>query len=57
MGRAVRLKEEVGIASWYGPGCQGRETASGESFHQGKMTAAHPSLPIGTRAKVTNLES
>lgn len=48
---------EVGKASWYGPGFQGHETASGEAFDQKEMTAAHPSLPMGTKAKVTNLEN
>jgi rare lipoprotein A (peptidoglycan hydrolase) len=49
--------KEVGEASWYGPGFQGNETANGETFDQKKMTAAHPSLPMGTRATVTNLEN
>lgn len=49
--------KEVGEASWYGPGFQGNETASGETFDQKKMTAAHPSLPMGTQATVTNLEN
>lgn len=49
--------KEVGEASWYGPGFHGRETASGETFDQRKMTAAHPSLPLGTEAEVTNLEN
>jgi rare lipoprotein A (peptidoglycan hydrolase) len=49
--------KEVGEASWYGPGFQGKETANGETFDQKEMTAAHPSLPMGTKAKVTNLEN
>lgn len=49
--------KEVGEASWYGPGFQGQETANGETFDQKAMTAAHPSLPMGTKAKVTNLEN
>lgn len=49
--------KEVGEASWYGPGFHGRETASGETFDQRKMTAAHPTLPLGTEAEVTNLEN
>jgi rare lipoprotein A len=49
--------KEVGEASWYGPGFQGKETANGETFDQDKMTAAHPSLPLGTKAEVTNLEN
>lgn len=48
--------KEIGEASWYGPGFQGLETASGETFDTNKMTAAHPSLPLGTKVKVTNLE-
>ena len=51
------VKKEFGEASWYGPGFHGQETASGETFNQKEMTAAHPSLPIGTKAKVTNLEN
>lgn len=50
-------RNEVGEASWYGPGFQGNETASGETFDQNKMTAAHPTLPMGTTAEVTNLEN
>jgi rare lipoprotein A (peptidoglycan hydrolase) len=47
---------EIGEASWYGPGFQGQETASGEIFDTKKMTAAHPSLPLGTKVEVINLE-
>jgi rare lipoprotein A len=43
-----------GLASWYGPGFQGRRTASGENFHSGAMTAAHRNLPFGTRVRVVN---
>lgn len=43
-----------GIASWYGPYFQGRQTASGERFEQEDFTAAHPSLPFDTYLKVTN---
>ena len=46
-----------GIASYYGPGFHGRPTAIGEIFDQHAMTAAHPSLPFGTKVKVTNLEN
>jgi rare lipoprotein A (peptidoglycan hydrolase) len=49
--------KEIGEASWYGPGFQGKETASGEAFDQKDLTAAHPSLPMGATAKVTNLEN
>ena len=51
------VHKEVGEASWYGPGFQGQETANGETFDQKDMTAAHPTLPMGTKAKVTNLEN
>jgi len=51
------VHKEVGEASWYGPGFQGKETANGETFDQKDMTAAHPTLPMGTKAKVTNLET
>lgn len=53
--RSVRT--EIGEASWYGPGFQGKETANGDIFDQTKMTAAHPSLPMGTKAQVTNLDN
>ena len=46
---------QTGIASWYGPGFHGKRTANGEIFDQYEITAAHPSLPLGTRAMVTNL--
>ena len=46
---------QVGVASWYGPGFHGNRTANGEIYDQYELTAAHPSLPLGTRAIVTNL--
>jgi rare lipoprotein A (peptidoglycan hydrolase) len=49
--------EQVGNASWYGPAQDGKETASGETFDQKKLTAAHPTLPLGSKAVVTNLET
>jgi rare lipoprotein A len=48
---------ERGEASWYGPGFHGEQTASGATFDQSKLTAAHPELPFGTRVTVTNLEN
>ena len=45
---------EVGIASWYGPGFHGRTTASGQRFDMYALTAAHKTLPFGTRVRVTN---
>lgn len=43
-----------GFASWYGPGFHGRRSASGERFNQNALTAAHRSLPFGTKVRVTN---
>lgn len=43
-----------GLASWYGPGFHGRQTASGETYNQNAMTAAHKSLAFGTRVRVTD---
>ena len=48
--------DNTGIASWYGPKFHGRRTANGEIFDMDLMTAAHPTLPMPVRAKVTNLE-
>ena len=45
----------IGEASWYGPGFQGKKTASGEIFDDSKLTAAHKTIPLGSKAKVTNL--
>lgn len=47
----------IGQASWYGPGFDGKLTASGEVFDQDKLTAAHKTLPLGSRARVTNLNN
>jgi rare lipoprotein A len=46
--------KQEGIASWYGREFDGRLTASGEVFDSSQMTAAHPTLPFGTRVVVTN---
>jgi rare lipoprotein A len=46
-----------GTASWYGPRFHGKKTASGEIYNQHKLTAAHKTLPLGTKARVTNLEN
>ena len=48
---------QVGTASWYGSYFEGKETASGEPFDMYDLTAAHPSLPLGTYVKVTNLRN
>ncbi len=52
---AVSEVDEVGTASWYGIAERGRPTASGEPMDPGQMTAAHPSLPFGTKVRVTDL--
>ncbi len=44
-----------GLASWYGARHHGKQTASGERFDQHALTAAHRSLPFGTRVRVTHL--
>jgi rare lipoprotein A (peptidoglycan hydrolase) len=46
---------QTGEASWYGAQHQGKQTASGTIFDQAGLTAAHPSLPFGSKIKVTNL--
>jgi rare lipoprotein A len=56
-GESANKKVIRGQASWYGPGFHGKKTASGEIFDQGKLTAAHKTLPLGTKAKITNLEN
>lgn len=48
---------EVGVASWYGLRFQGRETAGGEIYDMNTMTCAHPTLPMGTWLRVTNLRN
>jgi rare lipoprotein A len=45
----------LGTASWYGPGFDGNRTSSGEIYDQYDLTAAHQTLPLGTRVAVTNL--
>ena len=46
-----------GVASWYGPGFDGKLTANGEVFDTNKLTAAHQTLPFDTLVRVTNLEN
>jgi rare lipoprotein A len=48
---------QTGIASWYGPGFHGKPTASGTIYDQNDLTAAHQTLPLGTRVMVTALNS
>src|SRR5213592_2659050 len=53
--RAARA--EVGIASWYGKPHHGKPTASGEIYDMNSLTAAHRTLPFGTRVRVVNLKN
>jgi rare lipoprotein A len=55
--RADSRPYEVGTASWYGEDFDGKPTASGEPFNMYDLTAAHPTLPLGTYVKVTNLRN
>jgi len=48
---------QEGIASWYGEWFQGKETASGEPYDMHDFTAAHPTLPMGTFVRITNLRN
>lgn len=48
---------QVGTASWYGKQFEGKTTASGEPFDMHEFTAAHPTLPLGTYIRVTNLRN
>jgi rare lipoprotein A len=52
---ASRATAMHGQASWYGEPHHGRRTASGETFDMHRLTAAHPTLPLGTRLLVTNV--
>ena len=57
-GRANPSKPyQTGTASWYGERFQGKQTASGEPFDMRDFTAAHPTLPLGTFVRVTNLRN
>ena len=52
-GRVLEARE--GLASYYGPGFEGKTTASGTRFDMNAMVAAHPSYPFGTVLRVTNV--
>ena len=55
--KAKAKKTETGLASYYSRRFDGKTTASGETFSNKQLTAAHPSHPLGTRVRVTNLEN
>jgi rare lipoprotein A len=48
---------ERGVASWYGPTFHGGRTATGETYDMNTMTGAHPTLPLPTWVRVTNLQN
>src|SRR5271169_384664 len=52
-----RQPYQVGTASWYGEYFQGKATASGEPYEMHNLTAAHPTLPLGSWVRVTNLHN
>ncbi|MES1240364.1 MAG: septal ring lytic transglycosylase RlpA family protein [Acidobacteriota bacterium] len=54
---APAAASSLGRASWYGPEFQGSPTASGEPFDMNALTAAHPTLPLGSYARVKNLDN
>ncbi len=49
--------DKVGLASWYGPTFHGRMTANGEIFDKNALTAAHPTMPLPSYARVTNVKN
>jgi rare lipoprotein A len=53
----ARKVTETGKASYYADKFNGRKTANGEVFYNSKLTAAHKTLPFGTKVKVTNLRT
>ena len=53
----VLTRIRSGLASWYGDMFEGRQTASGRIFNQNELTAAHKTLPFGSKVKVTDLRS
>lgn len=59
-GEEIYLNTKIfqrGVASWYGPGFQGRTTASGEIYDMHKISAAHKTLPLGTVTRVINVSN
>lgn len=54
---AQQETDQTGKASYYADKFHGRKTANGERLDQGELTAAHPSLPMGSRLEVTNLHN
>ncbi|MCG7373467.1 MULTISPECIES: septal ring lytic transglycosylase RlpA family protein [Pseudomonas] len=55
--QAPKPFEQKGKASYYSQKFHGRETASGETFNNNTLVAAHKTLPLGSKVRVTNLEN
>jgi rare lipoprotein A len=53
----IETDKQKGIASYYGNSMHGRRTYSGEKYNKDSLTAAHRTLPMGTKVKVTNLKN
>lgn len=49
--------DEIGLASWYGADFHGKKTANGQTYDMYAVSAAHKTLPLGSRVRVTNLEN
>ena len=54
---SLSLSASAEVASWYGPGFQGRHTANGERFDQNALTCAHRRYSFNTKVRVTNLRN
>jgi len=57
VGKPAQAELGRGRASWYGPGFHRKRTASGERFDMNDLTAAHRTLPFGTRVRVRNAQN
>ncbi len=55
--KQISRNVEIGVASWYGPGFQGKPTASGQIYNMYDLTAASLTLPLGSYAYVTDLQN
>jgi len=56
-GSSVTAPVDTGLASFYAARLHAKKTASGERLHNGDMVAAHPTLPLGSVVRVTNLDN
>lgn len=55
--KEVIKETKTGLASFYGPGLEGKKTAGGEIFRSADMVAAHPTYSLGTIVRITNLST